>query len=43
MAKYCSKPRYVVIIGNPIEIDLKREIASTVSKSQIREKSVAEF
>ena len=43
MSKFCHKPRYVVIIGNHREIELKRKIASTVSKSQIREKNVLKF
>ena len=41
MSNFQLKPRYVVIIGNPIEIDSKPENCSTGSKIQIRENPMA--
>ena len=43
MPTFQLKPRDVVIIGNPIEIDSNLEITSTESEFQIGKKSTVEF
>ena len=43
MSSFQLKPRYVVIIGNPIEIDSNLEITGTGSEFQNRENSMAGF
>ena len=43
MTKILVRTKILVIIGNPIEIDSKREITSASSKFQIGKNSRAEF